>query len=204
MWGKVMLFETCDRVPLVIRVPKSVERGATTAGSTSQGLVELVDLFPTLAELCGVAPPIELQGRSIVPMLRDPSSDGREFAYTVVTRGKKLGKAIRTPRFRYTLWPTGEELYDLQNDIEEHDPTNAVAIHQAADIGLGYRRQQGADHVGARQLAVTQPQGQTKRGVKDGNAKSLPWARGDSGQHSNRQHDPAVVKWQAISQAARR
>ncbi|MCZ6807165.1 MAG: sulfatase-like hydrolase/transferase, partial [Deltaproteobacteria bacterium] len=47
MWGKVMLFEDCDRVPLIIRVP-----GRTKPGSSSEGLVELVDLFPTLAELC--------------------------------------------------------------------------------------------------------------------------------------------------------
>ncbi len=90
MWGKVMLFETCDRVPLVIRVPKSIENAATTPGSSSEGLVELVDLFPTLAELCDVTPPSELQGRSLTGMLRDPTSSGKEVVYTVVTRGDKL------------------------------------------------------------------------------------------------------------------
>jgi len=122
MWGKVMLFETCDRVPLIIRVPQSVEIGSTTPGSSSEGLVELIDLFPTLAELCGVTPPSELQGRSLVGMLKDPDSTGKEVVYTVVTRGERLGKAIRTQRFRYTLWPTGEELYDLHSD--PHECTN--------------------------------------------------------------------------------
>lgn len=117
MWGKVMLFETCDRVPLVIRVP-----GQTKPGSTSQGLVELVDLFPTLAELCDVTPPSELQGQSLTAMLRDPASSGKEFVYTVVMRGDKLGKALRTQRHRYTWWPTGEELYDLSKD--PHEETN--------------------------------------------------------------------------------
>lgn len=125
MWGKVMLFETCDRVPLVVRVPASVTRGATTAGSSSEGLVELLDVYPTLAELCGVAPPAELQGRSIIPMLRDPSVDGKEVAYTVVARGRHLGKAIRTQQFRYTRWPTGEELYDLESD--PHERTNLAS-----------------------------------------------------------------------------
>lgn len=119
MWGKVMLFETCDRVPLIIRVPDAVKSGATTPGSTSEGLVELIDLYPTLAELCGVAFPSELQGRSLVRMLNDPTSGGKEFAYTVATRGESLGKAIRTLRYRYTLWPTGEELYDLVADPHE-------------------------------------------------------------------------------------
>jgi iduronate 2-sulfatase len=115
MWGKVMLFETCDRVPLVIRVP-----GQTLAGSTSEGLVELVDLYPTLAELCAIKPPAELQGRSLVSMLRDSNHTGKEAAYTVVVRGDDLGKAIRTDQWHYTLWPEGsQELYDLKADPHE-------------------------------------------------------------------------------------
>ena len=114
MWGKVTLFEICNRVPFVVRVPD-----LTTPGSTSQGLVELVDIFPTLAELCGIAPPVDVQGRSIVPILKDPAVPGKETVYTVVARGENLGKAVRTQRWRYTLWTDGEELYDLENDIEE-------------------------------------------------------------------------------------
>ncbi|MCP4456345.1 MAG: sulfatase-like hydrolase/transferase, partial [Planctomycetes bacterium] len=115
MWGKVTLFEVCNRVPMVIRVP-----GQTQPGSSSQGLIELIDLFPTLAELCNVPAPKNLQGKSLVPMLRNPKAPGKEAVYTVVTRGPKLGKAIRTERWRYALWPDGEELYDLENDIKEH------------------------------------------------------------------------------------
>jgi len=133
MWGKVMLFETCDRVPLVIRVPESIESAATTPGSSSEGLVELVDLFPTLTELCDVTPPPELQGQSMTMMLRDPASSGKDTAYTVVTRGKVLGKAVRTQRHRYTRWPTGEELYDLTTDPREqtnlaHSPEHAKIL----------------------------------------------------------------------------
>ncbi|WP_315853670.1 sulfatase [Rubripirellula tenax] len=119
MWGKVMLFETCDRVPLVIRVPQSVTKVATDPGSQTEGLVELIDLFPTLAELCGVEPPPELQGQSLSQLIRDPAASGKDFAYTVVTRGPTLGKAIRTQRYRYTRWPRGEELYDLSADPGE-------------------------------------------------------------------------------------
>ncbi len=114
MWGKVMLFEQCDRVPLVIRVP-----GQTKSGTTSEGLVELIDLYPTLAELCGVKAPAELQGNSLVPMLRNPKAKGKQVAYTVVSRGPSLGKAIRTDRWRYTKWSNGEELYDLKSDPKE-------------------------------------------------------------------------------------
>ena len=117
LWGKVTLFEIGNRVPLLIRVP-----GKTPPGSVSQGLIELVDLFPTLAELCKIDTPSDIQGRSAVGMLEDPDLPGKEVVYTVVTRGKSLGKAIRTARWRYALWPDGgEELYDLENDIEEHN-----------------------------------------------------------------------------------
>ncbi|MEM9368217.1 MAG: sulfatase [Planctomycetota bacterium] len=120
MWGKVMLFETCDRVPLIIRVPASLQAAFAAGGSQSDGLVELIDLFPTLADLCGVTPPVELQGKSLVPMLKDASLTGKEVVYTVVSRGPKLGKAIRTDRHHYTWWPTGEELYDLREDPNEN------------------------------------------------------------------------------------
>ena len=121
MWGKVMLFETCDRVPLIVRVPQVVGSGATTPGTTSQGLVELVDLFPTLTDLCWLESPEPLQGRSLVPMLKDPAKPGKQVAYTVVSRGAELGKAIRTGRWRYAIWPDGgEELYDLKVDPREN------------------------------------------------------------------------------------
>lgn len=132
MWGKVMLFETCARVPLVIRVPPSVAEAATTPGSSSEGLVELVDLFPTLADVCQIDPPSGLQGRSLVNMLHDSASPGKQFAYTVVSRGKSLGKALRTQRYHYTVWPTGEELYDLQTDPFEQ--TNLAERQEAASI----------------------------------------------------------------------
>lgn len=115
LWGKVTLFEVCDRVPMIIRVPEM-----TKPGTTSEGLVELIDLYPTLSELCDITPPNDIHGRSIVPMLRDPAAAGKETVYTVVSRGKQLGKAIRTTRWRYALWPDGEELYDLTNDPAEH------------------------------------------------------------------------------------
>ena len=52
-------------------------------------------------------------------MLRDTSSPGKDTAYTVVTRGRHLGKAVRTERWRYARWPDGEELYDLSVDADE-------------------------------------------------------------------------------------
>jgi iduronate 2-sulfatase len=120
MWGKVTLFEESARLPMIVRVP------GMTKGASSKGLVELVDIFPTLSELCGVTPPANLQGRSFAALLKDPSAPGKDTAYTVVKRGEKLGRAIRFDRWRYTEWGSPElaELYDLEADPREF--TNLV------------------------------------------------------------------------------
>ena len=57
---------------------------------------------------------------TIVPVLKDPEHPGRKtHAYTVVSRGKPLGRAIRSQQWRYGKWPDGEELYDLRKDPHE-------------------------------------------------------------------------------------
>lgn len=118
-WGKVTLFDVCTRVPLMIRVP-----GVTTAGSRSTALSELVDVFPTLTELCQVQTPNGLQGISLVPCLRDPKAPGKSATYTVVTRGKQrmLGRSIQFDQWRYTEWGSAQEseLYDHRTDPGEH------------------------------------------------------------------------------------
>jgi len=117
MWGKVSLFEECARVPMIVRVP-----GRTRKGTSSNGLTELVDIYPTLCELCGIKAPVHLQGESFAPLIDDPSGTGKETAYTVVSRGKNLGRSIRTSRWRYAEWGSSSEseLYDLEKDPAEH------------------------------------------------------------------------------------
>lgn len=134
LWQKMSLFEESARVPLLIVAP-----GVAQAGGVSGAPVSLVDLFPTLAELCGVKPPENLQGQSLVPMLKDPSVMGRGWAITQVLRGggpnratitvdvssnskRYFGYSLRTPRWRYTEWDQGRqgvELYDHDHDPRE-------------------------------------------------------------------------------------
>lgn len=116
LWGKVSLFEECARVPMIVRAP-----GVTQAGSETEAMVEHVDFFPTLAELCKVDAPGHLQGKSFVSVLKDPSRKFRDDVYTVVARQTRLGRAIRTERWRFADWelPGQFELYDLKNDPRE-------------------------------------------------------------------------------------
>jgi arylsulfatase A-like enzyme len=78
-----------------------------------------------------------VQGRSLVPLLREPTTAGKETAYTVVRRGNQLGKAIRTEEWRYAVWPDGEELYDLRNDPAENK--NLADSKEHAEIVLVMR-----------------------------------------------------------------
>lgn len=150
IWGKVTLFEECARVPLIVRVP-----GMTNAGSTTEALVEHVDFFPTLMELCGVKAPAHLQGRSFVPVLKDSGRSTREDVYTVVTRGELLGRAIRTERWRYADWekPGHFELYDLKNDPREL--TNLVENPEYAKVVAKMKKR-----LQARQMEAAEKRGE--------------------------------------------
>ena len=135
LWQKMSLFEESSRVPLLIVAP-----GVATKGGVAAAPVSHVDLFPTLTELCGVKPPANVQGQSLVPLLKDPSATGRGWAITQVSRGggakQFFGYSLRTPRWRYTEWDEGakgRELYDHDADPREitnmaNDPAHAKTV----------------------------------------------------------------------------
>lgn len=115
-WQKMMLFEPVCRVPMMIAVP-----GNKNAGQVARGLTELVDLYPTLAELCALTPPSSVEGKSVVPLLDDPTRSFKKAVFTQLRRGNKgTGRTVRTDRWRYIEWSDGTaELYDETNDPQE-------------------------------------------------------------------------------------
>ncbi|MFM8495855.1 MAG: sulfatase/phosphatase domain-containing protein, partial [Planctomycetia bacterium] len=153
LYQKMSLFEESARVPLLIAAP-----GHCQAGSVAKAPVSQVDLFPTLAALCGVEAPKNLQGQSLVPLLADPAAPGRGWAVTQVVRGSNLGRvapksdagaggkkqfigySLRTPRYRYTEWDEGgegRELYDHDTDPKEltnlaDAPAHAATVAELA------------------------------------------------------------------------
>lgn len=101
-WSKAYsLYEVGLRVPFVIAVP-----GGKAQVSTRP--VELVDLFPTLIELCGLPPLPGLEGQSLVPLLRDPDAEWNHPARAVTLFEGKLGRSVRTDRWHYAEWDGGE------------------------------------------------------------------------------------------------
>ncbi|HIE99947.1 MAG: sulfatase [Fuerstiella sp.] len=121
-YQKTTLFENAARVPLVIAGP-----GVEAIGQTADTPAEMVDFYPTLAELAGLETPEFAAGVSLVPALKDASAMPRESALTQYSNGY----SIRTVRYRYTEWGDdgagGNELYDHQSDPEEmHNLAGAV------------------------------------------------------------------------------
>ena len=131
LWGKITNFEICARVPLILAVPGRTDRNGVT-----DALVELVDLFPTLAGLCGLPMPPGMEGVNLLPLLEDPRRAWKRGAFTQCPRpvaaGLRggvpgvMGYSLRTDRYRYTEWREwksgavrARELYDhLEDPLE--------------------------------------------------------------------------------------
>lgn len=121
-WTKHTNYEQANRIPILVVAP-----GVTTPGSSTDALVETVDIYPTLVELAGLPPasgPQPMDGESLVPLLKDPQSKESGHAYHCFPKGGRMGRAIRTDRYRLVEWkPFGDksaepefELYDYETD----------------------------------------------------------------------------------------
>ncbi|MBI5691303.1 MAG: sulfatase [Verrucomicrobia bacterium] len=124
-WTKHTNYEQANRIPLLIVAP-----GVGRPGSVTRQPAETVDIYPTLVELAGLpkpAGPQPFDGVSLVPVLRNPAASVRDHAYHCYPREPRLGRAIRTDRYRLVEWKrpgepadTAEfELYDYATDPEE-------------------------------------------------------------------------------------
>jgi len=126
-WGKYVLWEEAVRAPLIIRAP-----GQARAGVVVKPPVELLDIYPTVAELAGLSAPAELEGRSLADVMKAPRTRWDRPAYSQV-RG---GRTVRRGKWRYTEWEGGRlgaSLFDLEADPKERrnlvdDPAQARTV----------------------------------------------------------------------------
>ncbi len=127
LWHKHTNFELAARAPLIVSAPRQ-----TTAGKTCNATVEFVDVYPTLADLCGLEIPAGLDGLSLKRFIEDPSAEASKVAISQYPRaagrpiGQLMGYSIRDARYRLTVWRerAGEkiiatELYDYETDPHE-------------------------------------------------------------------------------------
>ncbi len=127
------LFDDTLRSTLVVATP-----GLARPGRASSRLVSTLDAIPTLLALAGLSPEPGLEGRSLMPLLADPSGEGRdEVVSSVVRKAGRLGRSLRSERFRYNDWPDGSrELYDHDADPGEHTNLARRKEHAATIAGL--------------------------------------------------------------------
>ena len=141
LWQKQSLFERSARVPLIVAAP-----GARANGRAARGVVELVDLYPTLAALAGLPAPAYLDGTDLSPMLADATASVKPGAFSQVRRGESgHSYSVRSGQWRYTEWanadgsPAGTQLFDEDSDPAETknlaaDPTHAATVKQLAAL----------------------------------------------------------------------
>ena len=110
-WRKFTLWERSARVVMMLAGP-----GISARNRKSGRTVELLDLYPTLVDLCGLPRRPELDGRSLRPLLADPDATWNKPAITSLAPNRV---SVRTERWRYTRYQDGEELYDHSNDPRE-------------------------------------------------------------------------------------
>ncbi len=151
IWCKHTNYERSVRAPLIVAVP-----GQKSAGRRTDALAEFVDLYPGLAELCGLPLPDGLEGTSFVPLLADPRRSWKRAAFSQYPRqipgqGRGMGYSLRTDRYRLTEWsvPGKEfreyELYDHHADPDENvnlagRSENAALVKElAAELRAGWR-----------------------------------------------------------------
>jgi uncharacterized sulfatase len=142
MWHKMSLFEPSARVPLVIVAPSAIGNG-----QACERLVELLDIYPTLVELCGLPKREQLEGRSLRPLLENPAAAGKDAAYTQVQHGDVMGRSVRNERWRYTEWDggrAGAELYDHESDPRELNNLAGEAKWAAEQLRMRGLLQNGA------------------------------------------------------------
>ncbi len=114
---KQSLFERSARAPLIIAGP------GVAKGRASNRTIEFLDLFPTLAALTGVVPPAVLEGKSLMPLLRNPNARWDRPALTQVQRAtgsdRFMGYSVRNETWRYTEWDEGNRGTELYNETAD-------------------------------------------------------------------------------------
>ncbi|MBM3871044.1 MAG: iduronate sulfatase [Verrucomicrobia bacterium] len=137
LWHKHTNFELAARAPLLLSVP-----GAKTAGRKCDAPVEFVDIYPTLADVCGLAIPSGLDGKSLKPLIENPAAQKQKVAISQYPRstpeGPAMGYSIRDERWRCTFWRqrNGEKIIATELYDEVNDPAETVSLadkpeHQA-------------------------------------------------------------------------
>ena len=175
MWTKHSNFEQATRSPLIIYNPK------TRAAQKIISPTEFVDVFPTLADMAQIAPPSNVDGMSLLPMMMGQQQSVKDFAVSQYPRNNKMGYSFRTAAHRYTLWidksKIGQKITDKDIVQEELFDYSTDPLETKNHIGLnGYAaiydelKKKALTFLSPAKPPKAQPKSQAKKasgGIKD-------------------------------------
>lgn len=142
-WCKHTNFELDTHVPLIVSAP------GLAKGARSKAFVEIVDIFPTLAELTDGNIPSERDGKSFMPLLENPSMSFRPFALTQYARGSTMGYSLRNERWRYTEWIQAGTKKVVARELYDHRDTQLPQRNLVADAEQAQRVSELSKQLGA-------------------------------------------------------
>ncbi|MCY2947507.1 MAG: sulfatase-like hydrolase/transferase [Planctomycetota bacterium] len=127
MWCKHTNYEQATRIPVIVAAP-----GTTRPGTATKAMVESVDIYPTLCALAKIDMPKGIDGISFASVLSAPTTKARDSVIHVYPRQQRLGRAIRTDRYRLVEWkpigaPKSEAVYELYDYVNDPLETNNTA-----------------------------------------------------------------------------
>ena len=127
-WNKATVMEDALKAPLMVVTPDLKHRGELCSS-----LIEFIDIFPTLTDLCGLEPPTLLEGKSFAPLLSDPKKSFKKAAFSSCGNNpNRRGYSVRTERYRYSEWYRGEKPQLLETQLFDHK-TDPQEYYNLAD-----------------------------------------------------------------------
>lgn len=161
LWGKRTLFEESARSPLFIAAP------GVRGRQVCRRVVEFVDIYPTITDLCGVTNPVGLEGFSLRPLLKNARRSWNKAGFTQVARSEPsdksgegsppprtfMGRSIRTQRWRFTEWDDGKAGVELYDHLK--DPREYVNLAQNPEYSAKVKELQKLLHAGWRGVSPT-------------------------------------------------
>jgi iduronate 2-sulfatase len=127
LWCKHTNLELDTRVPLIVSAPGFI------SGARTEALVEMVDVFPTLAQLTRCQIPDSCEGKSFVPVLRDQGKAIRPYALSQYPRGSTMGYSLRTDRWRYTEWANSDKKKIVATELYDHQDSEVTRRNLAEE-----------------------------------------------------------------------
>ena len=129
MWRKNTLFEVALRSPMIISVPGQQP-------NRTDALAELVDIYPTLCDVCQIPIPSQLEGLSLIPVIEQPTRPWKTATFSQLSQSGTTARSIRTGQYRYTEWGNngerGKELYDY--DTDPNETVNIVELPENSEL----------------------------------------------------------------------